>query len=226
MAGIFDWSSTAANNTTVGGINIEPNMSVANVDNAFRAIMADVRVSFDSAGNLATFLAGSAALGVAYGGTGAATLTGLLKGNGTSAVTAITLDGTTTKYLHANGAFAFLPCHFVLKVTDDATALTSGTGKAYFDAPHGFTVTAVKASLGTAQTGGAVVAADINKNGVSILSTVLTFDNGENTTTSASTPAVIGTSAVAANDRITVDIDAIGDGTAKGLTVTISGTYS
>lgn len=224
MAGLFDWSSTAANNVLLDGIDIDTNMSVANVDNSFRSLMAKVRSSFTS--TLENFLNGSAGLGVANGGTGVQTLTGLVKANGTGAFTAIAMDGTTTKYLNANGAFQALPCDFVLKVTDDATALTSGSGKGYFDAPHAFTVTAVRASLATAQSTGSVVTVDINKNGVSILSTVLTFDNTETTTTTAATPAVIGTSAIADNDRLTIDIDAVGDGTAKGLTVALIGTYA
>jgi hypothetical protein len=224
MANLFDWSTTANNNTTVDGINIETNMSVANVDNAFRSMMKVIRASFLT--RLEGFLAGSNALNVEDGGTGAATLTGLLKGNGTSAITAITLDGTTTKYLNANGAFAALPCSFQMKVTDDATALTAGTAKFSFRAPHAFTVTGVRASLVVAQTGGALVTVDINKNGSTILSTNLTFDNGESTTVTAATAAVISGSSIASDDVISIDIDGVGDGTAKGLTVTILGTYA
>jgi hypothetical protein len=224
MANLFDWSTTAANNTTVDGINIETNMSVANVDNAFRGLMKVVRSSFATA--LEGFFAGSSSLGVANGGTGAATLTGILKGNGTSAVTAIATDGTTTKYLNGNAAFAALPCSFQMKVTDDATALTSGTGKFSFRVPHALTVTAVRASLAVAQTSGSLVTVDINKNGSSILSTEITLDNGETTSTTAVTAPVISGASIADDDLVTIDIDGVGDGTAKGLTVTIIGTYA
>ena len=68
---IFDWSTTAASNTAVDGINIDTGMSPANVDNSIRSLMRIVRNTFSSA--LQSFLAGSAALPVANGGTGATT---------------------------------------------------------------------------------------------------------------------------------------------------------
>lgn len=68
---IFDWSTTAASNTTVDGININTGMSPGNVDNALRALMRIVRNSFSSA--LQSFLAGTAALPVANGGTAGTT---------------------------------------------------------------------------------------------------------------------------------------------------------
>lgn len=71
MPSLFDWSSTAASNTTLDGINVNTGMSPANVDNAIRSLMALVRSTFSSA--LQTFLAGTAALPVANGGTGATT---------------------------------------------------------------------------------------------------------------------------------------------------------
>lgn len=69
MAGIFDWSTVASENTTIDGLNTAPGMSVANTDNVFRSIAALVRQSFSSA--LETFLSGAAGLPVANGGTGA-----------------------------------------------------------------------------------------------------------------------------------------------------------
>lgn len=69
MATLFDWSSTDSSNVAVDGTGINTGMSPANVDNALRKIMAGVRGAFASA--LQTFLAGTAALPVANGGTGA-----------------------------------------------------------------------------------------------------------------------------------------------------------
>ena len=77
---IFDWSTTAASNTTCDGIDIDTGMSPGNVDNVFRSLMRIVRNSFASA--LQSFLAGSAALPIANGGTAA-----------TSAVAALTSLG-------------------------------------------------------------------------------------------------------------------------------------
>jgi hypothetical protein len=43
MAGIKDYSTTASNNTSVGGVNIAEGMLPSNINNAFRAITADIR---------------------------------------------------------------------------------------------------------------------------------------------------------------------------------------
>jgi hypothetical protein len=90
--------------------------------------------------------------------------------------------------------------------------------------PYAMTVTAVRASLSTAQASGSIFTVDINEGGTTILSTKLTIDNTEKTSTTAATAAVISDSALADDAEITVDIDQIGDGTAKGLKVTIIGT--
>lgn len=70
IADIFDWSATAASNTTVDGININTGMPPGNVDNAFRSVMALIRNSFATA--LEGFLNGSSSLPLANGGTGGA----------------------------------------------------------------------------------------------------------------------------------------------------------
>jgi hypothetical protein len=111
-----------------------------------------------------------------------------------------------------------------LACSDLTTALTTGTTKAYFRVPYAFTLTAVRASLGTAQTSGSIFTVDINEGGSTILSTKLTIDNTEKTSTTAATAAVISDTAIADDAEITVDIDQIGDGTAKGLIVTLIGT--
>jgi hypothetical protein len=90
--------------------------------------------------------------------------------------------------------------------------------------PYAMTVTAVRASLSTAQASGSIFTVDINEGGTTILSTKLTIDNTEKTSTTAATAAVISDSALADDAEITIDIDQIGDGTAKGLKVTIIGT--
>jgi hypothetical protein len=108
--------------------------------------------------------------------------------------------------------------------SDETTALTTGTAKVTFRMPHAMTVTSVRASLTTAQTSGSIFTVDINEGGVSILSTKLTIDNTEKTSTTAATAPVISDTALADDAEITVDIDQIGDGTAKGLKITLIGT--
>ena len=114
---------------------------------------------------------------------------------------------------------------FQIACSDNTTAITSGTSKAYFRSPYAFTVTAVKASLLTAQTSGSIFTVDINEGGTSILSTKLTIDNNEKTSTTAATAAVISDTAIADDAEITIDVDQAGTSPA-GLIVTIIGTRS
>jgi hypothetical protein len=86
------------------------------------------------------------------------------------------------------------------------------------------TLTEVRASLVTAQASGSTFTVDINEAGVSVLSTLLTIDNTELTSVTAATPPVISDSALADDALITIDIDQIGDGTAKGLKILLKGT--
>ena len=85
MASIFDWSSSASSNTSVDGINVNTGMSPSNVDNALRSIMGAARSSFAAA--LQNFLAGTAALPVANGGTGGTDSASALAGIGALAST-------------------------------------------------------------------------------------------------------------------------------------------
>lgn len=114
----------------------------------------------------------------------------------------------------------------VIAVSDEATALTAGTGKTTFRMPYAFTVSAVRASLTTAQASGSIFTADINEAGTSILSTKLTIDNTEKTSTTAAAAAVISDSALADDAEITIDIDQVGNGTAKGLKVYLIGSQA
>ncbi len=112
----------------------------------------------------------------------------------------------------------------IIAASDETTALTTGSAKVTFRMPYAFTLTAVRASLTTAQTSGSIFTVDINDGGTTILSTKLTIDNTEKTSTTAATPAVISDTALADDAEITIDIDQIGDGTAKGLKITLIGT--
>lgn len=112
---------------------------------------------------------------------------------------------------------------FVVACSDLATNLTTGTSKAYFPVPYAFTVTAVTATLATAQTAGSIFTVDINEAGVSILSTKLTIDNNETSSTTAATAPIISDASLAANSIVSVDIDQVGTAGAKGLVVTIIG---
>ena len=139
-----------------------------------------------------------------------------------------TAAGTLGQVMRTNGSgivsFQSLPVEIQVAASDEITPLTLGNGKVTFRMPHGMTLTGVRASLTTAQTSGTIFTADIIYNGVSVLATKLTIDNTEKTSTTAVTPAVITTSALADDGEIRIDVIQIGDGTAKGLKVTLIGT--
>lgn len=111
----------------------------------------------------------------------------------------------------------------VVPVTTELQVVAAGAGKRVFRMPYAFTLTGVRASLATAQTSGTLVTVDINETAGTILSTKLTIDNTEKTSTTALTAAVISDVALANDAEITIDVDSIGDGTAKGLVVTMIG---
>lgn len=108
-----------------------------------------------------------------------------------------------------------------LALSDLVSDLTTGTAKAYFRMPYAATITAVRASALTAPAGSTIIV-DINDSGASILSTKLSIDAGEKTSTTAATPAVISDATIADDAEITIGIDQVGSGTpGKGLEVTI-----
>jgi hypothetical protein len=99
--------------------------------------------------------------------------------------------------------------HIAIACSDEATAVTTGTAKATFRMPYAFTLTAVRASVTTAPTGSTLVI-DINEGGTSILSTKLSIDASEKTSTTAATPAVISDTSIADDAEITIDFDQVG----------------
>ena len=83
--------------------------------------------------------------------------------------------------------------------------------------PYAMTLTSVRASLKTAQTSSGIFTVDINESGSSVLSTKLTIDNTEKHRQTAAAGPVISDYNLADDAEITIDIDQVGDGTAKGL---------
>ena len=125
-----------------------------------------------------------------------------------------------------NGLETQHPEAIIIACSDETTAISAGTSKVTFRMPYAMTLTAVRASLTTAQVSGAsVFTVDVNKNGVSVLSTQkIAFDNGEKTSTTSSLLPFNITGPIFADDsEITIDVDQIGDGTAKGLKVSLIG---
>jgi hypothetical protein len=111
-----------------------------------------------------------------------------------------------------------------LAVSDETTALTAGNGRLTFRMPFALTLTSVRANVVTAPTGSTLIV-DINEGGTSILSTKLSIDASEKTSTTAATAAVISNTALADDAEITVDIDQVGSTIAgAGLKIWLIGT--
>jgi hypothetical protein len=130
---------------------------------------------------------------------------------------------TTKTMSAASNDFTSWPVELGIAVSDETTALTTGTAKVTFRAPFAFTLTSVRANLNTTSSG-AAPAIDINETGSgSIFSTVITIDAGEKTTATADVPAVITDTSIADDGEYTIDIDTAGTG-AKGLKIWLIGT--
>jgi hypothetical protein len=118
--------------------------------------------------------------------------------------------------------WAAIPVVLVLDVGDETTAITTGTAKKTFRMPFAMTVSAVRASLTTVSSSGTPTV-DINESGTTIISTKITIDANEKTSTTAAVAAVISDTALADDAEMTIDIDVAGTG-AAGLKVYIIGT--
>lgn len=117
-----------------------------------------------------------------------------------------------------------IPVEIVIACSDETTNLSTGTAKVTFRMPHAMTLTEVRASVTDAPTGSTLIV-DINEGGSTILSTKLSIDASEKTSTTAATAAVISDTALADDAEITIDIDQVGStNTGKGLKVTLIGT--
>jgi len=156
--------------------------------------------------NTGLFWAGADMLGVTCGGVNVATFS----------ASGLAVAGTIT---NTGGASFVIP----VAVGDETTALAAGAAKVTFRMPKAMTLTAVRGSLTTAQTSGALLTFNVKENGATVFSTKPTFDNAEKTTTTAAAPPVLSDTTLADDAEITIDIDQVGDGTAKGLKVYLIG---
>lgn len=200
------WDSTAANNTDVNSISLAENvMQPPAVNDAFREVMAQLKT--------AGFVGTPAA--VQLTDPGADRL--MFWDDSAGAVAWLTLGGafefstTNLRVLETIG----------ISVVSETTTLTTGTAKRTFRMPYALTLTSVRASVSTVSSSGTPTV-DINEGGSTILSTKLTIDANEYTSTTAATAAVISDSALADDAEMTIDVDVAGTG-AKGLKVYLYG---
>ena len=146
-----------------------------------------------------------------------------LQSSGVAIPTISSTDTLTNKTITASSNV--LDACVPVAVTDEYSNLTTGTAKMTFRMPFAMTVTSVRGSLVTAGTGATLVTVDINETGTTILSTKITFDASEKTSTTAVTAPVVSDTSLADDAEITIDIDAVGSTTpGNGLKIQICGT--
>ena len=141
-----------------------------------------------------------------------------------SATNKVIDPGTTIDLSSLNVILANFPVEFCIAMSDETTAITTGTAKVTMRAPYAFTLTGVRASVNTVSSSG-LPTVDINEGagaGTTVLSTKLTIDASEFTSVTAAAAAVISDSAIADDAQLTFDIDVAGTG-AKGLKVWVYG---
>ena len=124
-----DWDTVAANNLDLNSISIAEGCAMANLNNAFREMMAQLKTAgfVGATGTLAdpnvdriVFWDDSAG-GFAY----------LSLGSG------LYINGTELRAYETHG----------IAISDETTAITTGTGKASFSLPYAFTLVGVYATL-------------------------------------------------------------------------------
>jgi len=214
------WSTTAASNTDLNSISLAEGVTLpSSVNNLFREMMAQLKTAAFSAGGYAP---GGTDVALADGGTGASLVDPnadriLFWDDSAGAMTWLSLAGN----IAISGTELRVSETIAIAVSDETTAITTGTDKVKFRMPYAFTVTAVRASLSTASSSG-LPTFDINESGTTILSTKLSIDANEKTSTTAATAAVISDTALADDAEITIDIDVAGTG-AKGAKIYLIG---
>lgn len=125
----------------------------------------------------------------------------------TAAVGTNTTQLATTEFVNQNR-------ELVVAFSDKTTPITSGTDKENFPAPSTRTILEIWVFLGTVQASGSIFTVDVNVNGSTMLSTKITVDNTESTSLTAVAAAVISNGAWTKGDKISIDVDQVGNGTA------------
>lgn len=176
-----------------------------------------IKVLQDGTGNraLSTFVidptGGTAGTGVLTGGMPPINPTA-------DSVTRINCD-TTDGGAHVECFSNYATEVYEFALSDETTALTTGTAKLTWRSPYAIHVVAVRSSL-TAVSSSGLPTVDINEAGTTILSTKLSIDANEKTSTTAATAAVISDADIADDALVTFDVDTAGTD-AAGLKVKV-----
>lgn len=204
---VTDWTPPSGGTDDQTGAEVP--LTTTNFDGNLSATDTNVQTAMETLDELSLTGVASNTAGL----TGASTVTNIVRGNKTDieswasdpARVAICEDCTEYEYIQ-------------VAASDLTTSITTGTSKAYFRMPYAATLSEVRVSLLTAGTTTGITV-DINEAGVSVLSTKLTTDATEKTSTTATTAAVISDSALADDAEITIDFDGVPTG-GQGVIIT------
>ncbi len=111
---------------------------------------------------------------------------------------------------------------FCLALSDEATAITTGTAKVTWRMPYAFTLTNIRGNLNTVSSSGSPIV-DVNEAGTSVMTTnKVLIDVSELTSLTAVTAVTLTDTSLADDALMTADVDVAGTG-AKGLKICLIG---
>lgn len=214
--GSINVTSTAAlGNTSITGFITATGANLVNLAVTGNAVMSNLEVTQTATINTNSIVVGtSPQSGITPT---LLTLGGNIQANNSTGLAGQVL---TTGGADANVYWSAIEESHTIVVSDETTNITAGAAKVTFRAPYALTLTRIpRASLSTPSSSGNPTV-DINVSGASILSTKLSIDANEETSTTATTAAVLSSTNIVDDAKITIDIDAAGTG-AKGLKITL-----
>jgi len=217
--------SINAQTLNVGNTNISGNLNLDGYANIVSTANVGGAVNLRS-----TLVVNGAVTIVNTMAVGNTTLTGTLSVSGNVATGNVVTTGNNTTtgtltiangiVLTSNSSVIGMEESLTVALSDETTSITTGVAKITLRAPYAWTLTRIpRASLSSASVSG-IPTVDINVNGNSILSTKLTIDENEKTSTTAATAAALSSTSIADDAEITMDVDVAGSA-AKGLKVTL-----
>ena len=133
MAGIKDYSSTASNNTSVGGVSIAEGMLPSNINNAFRAVTADIREWYNDS-QWVIYGDGDGSFTAAYASATSFTINGVNVTGFYHADRRIKAVGSSTGTIYGTIASSSFSSNTTVNVTWDSGSLSSETLTIYVGA--------------------------------------------------------------------------------------------